>query len=139
VIETNIDEIGEYLDQRELYWSAHMIRRQGERGEPEGPEPTTYLGLAVAAPEVGGRFGVKPVVVGATEVPVALPASGPWASDPCGIEPPLGFSIEEVGALGGAGGGSTLTEHIDEPIRAGVETSVEVSRRSEERANGEQR
>ena len=100
-VELNGELIAEYLDQRELYMGATMIKRRQDE-EAQGPEPTTYLGLAVAAPEVGGRFGVRPVVVGATEVPVALPASGPWAGDPCGDELPLGFSIEELPALGGA-------------------------------------
>jgi hypothetical protein len=102
-VETNIDEAADEVELRELWSIATMIRRRQDE-EAQGPEPTTYLGLALSAPEVGGRFGVKPVVVGSGPVPVAMPASGPWAGDPCGIEPPLGFSIEEVGALGGAGG-----------------------------------
>jgi hypothetical protein len=101
-VELNGELIADYLDQRELWSIATMIKR--DKDEAEGSAPNTYLGLQVVAPEVGGRFGVRPMVTGATEVPVALPASGPWAGDPCGDELPLGFSIEEVGALGGAGG-----------------------------------
>jgi hypothetical protein len=105
-----------------------MIRRQGDRDKAE--EPTTYLGLQVAAPEVGGRFGARPMVTGATEVPVALPASGPWAGDPCGDEPPLGFSIDELPALGGT----------SEPLRCvEVSEAVQVSGDSAERTNAEQR
>ena len=84
-----------------------MIRRQGDRDKAE--EPTTYLGLAVAAPEVGGRFGIKPMVTGATEVPVALSASGPWAGDPVPDEEPLGYSVEDVPVCGGAGGSHEST------------------------------
>jgi hypothetical protein len=62
------------------------------------------------------------------EVP-RLPASSPWASgDPVGTEPPLGFSIEEVGAaLGGA----------SEPLRS-VEIPAPVSSAQESDANAEQ-
>jgi hypothetical protein len=125
-VELNGDLIAEYLWQRELYLGAHiMIRRQGERSEPEGPEPTTYLGLAVAAPEVGGRFGARPMVVGATEM-VVLPGPA-WCHDPTGQEPPLGIDISEMPALGGA----------SEPLRC-VEVSAPVQGGTEDRANGEQ-
>ena len=127
MIETNIDEIADYLWQRELYIGAHMIRRrQGERGEPEGPQPTSYLAMAMAEPGLG-RFGVKPAVVGSGPVPVALPAGGPWAGDVVGIEPPLGFSIEELPALGGA----------SEPVGNGAEVSGAVSGNSEEHDSGQ--
>ena len=129
-VELNGQLIAEYLEERELYAGAHiMIRRQGERSEPEGPEPTTYLGLAVAAPEVGGRFGIKPQVTGAGPVPPALPASGPWAGDPVGNEEPLNFSIDELPALGGA----------SEPIGNGVEVSAPVQGGAKDRGDGEQR
>jgi hypothetical protein len=100
-IQTNVDEAAEQIELRVL-WRSTMTELS-----KKDAIPTTYLGLQMVAPDVaaGGRFGVvKPMVTGATEVPVALPASGPWAGDPCGDELPLGFSIEEVGALGGAGG-----------------------------------
>jgi hypothetical protein len=124
-VELNGELIAEYLDQRELYIGAHMIRRRQD--EERGPEPTTYLGLAVAAPEVGGRFGVKPMVTGAQEVAPALPAGGPWAGDPVGDELPLGFSIDELPALGGA----------SEPLRC-VEIPHALSRSETGDADGEQ-
>ena len=121
-VELNGQLIAEYLEERELYAGAHiMIRRQGERSEPEGPEPTTYLGLAVAAPEVGGRFGIKPQVTGVGPVPPALPASGPWAGDPVGNEEPLNFSIDELPALGGA----------SEPLHSSVEIAAPASHSGE--------
>jgi hypothetical protein len=126
-VELNAELIVEYLDQRELYWSAHMIRRQGERSEPEGPQASTYLAMALAD-DVGGRFGVKPQVTGAGPVPPALPASGPWAGDPVGNEEPLNFSIEELPALGGA----------SEPLRSSVEVSTPVQGSAEDRTDGEQ-
>ena len=88
-----------------------MIKR--DKDAVDGPPASTYLAMAMAD-DVGG---VKPAVVGATEVPVALPASGPWAGgDPCGIEPPLNFSIDEVGAaLGGAS---------SEPLHSSVEIAA---------------
>jgi hypothetical protein len=126
-VELNGDLIAEYLEQRELYGVAQMIRRQDERGEPEGPQASTYLAMAVAEPV--GRFGVRPMVTGAGFSALPGPA---WCHDPTGTEPPLGFSIEEVGAaLGGA-------SH-EPPVGNGVEVSCAVSRRSEERANGGER
>ena len=41
-----------------------VIRRQGERGEAQGPEPTTYLGLAMAAPVERGHE--RPCITGAS-------------------------------------------------------------------------
>jgi hypothetical protein len=128
-VELNGELIAEYLEQRELYGVANMIRRQGERREPEGPQPTTYLGLAIAAPVERGHE--RPCITGATEqpmLPLRLPTNSPWASDPCGTEPPLGFSIDELPALGGA----------SEPIGTGVEISEAVQGGREGDANGEQ-
>jgi hypothetical protein len=130
MIELNgLDEIAEWLDQREMYIGAHMIKRRQDE-EAQGLEPTTYLGLAMAAPV--DRGGQRPMVTGATEVPVALPASGPWAGDPVPMEEPLGFSIDELPALGGAG---------SEPLHsAGIEVSApQVSVGQESDANAEQR
>ena len=102
-----------------------MIKRRQDE-EAQGPEPTTYLGLAVAD-EVGGRFGVKPMVTGSG--PLVLPGPA-WCHDPTGIEPPLGFSIDEVGAaLGGA----------SEPLRCvEVSEAVQVLGGQTERSDGEQ-
>jgi hypothetical protein len=125
-VELNGELIAEYLDQRELYMGATMIKRRQD--EERGPEPTTYLGLAVAAPEVGGRFGAKPMVTGATEVPVALPASGPWAVDPVPDEEPLGYSVEDVPVCGGAGGSHESMSgrvEIAAPAQVSGETSGE--------------
>jgi hypothetical protein len=58
-----LNEIAEYLDQRELYIGAHiMIRR--DRDKVEVPEPTTYLGLAMAAPVAAGHE--RPCITGAS-------------------------------------------------------------------------
>jgi hypothetical protein len=90
-----------------------MIRRRQDE-EAQGPEPTTYLGMQVAAPV--DRGGQRPQVIGAAEM-VVLPGPA-WCHDPTGIEPPLNFSIEEVGAaLGGAGG-------MHEPVGSGVEIAA---------------
>jgi hypothetical protein len=110
MIELNgLDEIADWLDQRELYMGATMIRR--DKDAVDGPGASTYLAMALAD-DVGGRFGIKPQVTGSQPIAPALPASGPWAGgDPCGDELPLGFSIEELPALGGA----------SEPLRSSVE------------------
>ena len=109
IVETNIDEAADEVELRELWSIATMIRRRQD--EEAGPPASTYLAMAVAD-DVGGRFGVKPQVTGSQPIAPALPASGPWAGgDPCGDELPLGFSIEELPALGGA----------SEPLRSSVE------------------
>jgi hypothetical protein len=48
-------------------------------------------------PQPGGRFAVssKPV----TEVP-RQPAHSPWHHDPVGLEPPLGYSVDEMEPVG---------------------------------------
>jgi hypothetical protein len=122
-----LNEIAEYLDQRELYIGAHiMIRR--DRDKVEGPEPTTYLGLAMAAPVAAGHE--RPCITGASStlmLPLRLPANSPWSGDPVGDELPLGFSIDELPALGGA----------SEPLHSSVEIPVPVSSGQESDANGE--
>ena len=133
MIELNGELIAEYLDQQELYGVAHMmIRRQGERSEPgndEAGEPRTFLGQALVGRAEDNRGQV--FVTGSTAVPEGprLPASSPWSGgDPVGIEPPLGFSIDELPALGGA---SELLRSVEisEAVQAGQESD----------ANGEQR
>ena len=123
-----LNEIAEYLDQRELYIGAHiMIRR--DRDKVEGPEPTTYLGLAMAAPVAAGHE--RPCITGASStlmLPLRLPTNSPWAGDPVPMEEPLGFSIDELPALGGA----------SEPLRSSVEVSTPVQGSAEDRTDGEQ-
>ena len=93
-----------------------MIKRR-QYEEAQGPEPTTYLGMQVSAPV--DHAGQRPQVTGATER-VVLPGPA-WCHDPTGQEPPLNFSIEEVGAaLGGAGG-------MHEPVGSGVEIAAPAS------------
>ena len=116
-------EIADWLDQREMYIGAHMIKR--DKDEAEGSAPNTYLGLQVAAPEVGGRFGVKPMVTGSGPVPPALPSGGPWAGDQVPMEEPLGFSIEELPALGGASEPLHSSVEIAAPAQVSGETSGE--------------
>ena len=55
--------------------------------------------------ETGGRFADKvSLVVG--ETPAVqyprLPAGSPWAGDPVGLEPPLGFSVDAMEPTGEA-------------------------------------
>jgi hypothetical protein len=64
----------------------------------EAPKPSTYFHQALLDPLPGGRWsGRGPRVVGSTpspEVPAPAPA---WSHDPCGPEPPLGWSVEDLG------------------------------------------
>jgi hypothetical protein len=128
-VELNAELIAEYLDQRELYGVAHiMIRRRGDQGNDEAGEPRTYLGTALVGRAEDNRGQVY--VTGSTAVPEGprLPASSPWAGDPVPMEEPLGFSIDELPALGGA---SELLRSVEisEAVQAGQESD----------ANGEQR
>jgi hypothetical protein len=114
---TSIDEIGEWLDQRELYMEAHLIKRKHD--EDSGEVASTYLAMAVsAAPD---RYGQRPVVTSADGIPVRWPAPA-WSADPCGVEPPLGFSIDELPALGGASGPLPDTEVTRAPVSGGRES-----------------
>jgi hypothetical protein len=67
MVEVEVELVGlveiaaDWLDQRELYMGATMIRR--DKDKAEGPPASTYLAMAVAD-EVGGRFGIKPQVTG---------------------------------------------------------------------------
>jgi hypothetical protein len=47
--------------------------------------------------EAGGRFGViaPRVITGTTPIP-KYPAAGTHQSDPVGVEPPLGFSVNDL-------------------------------------------
>jgi hypothetical protein len=60
----------------------------------------TYHGHAMSAvdDERGGRYAIednKQTVIGSSPIVYpAQPAGSPWASDPVGLEPPLGYSIE---------------------------------------------
>jgi hypothetical protein len=143
MIELNAELIAEYLWQRELYMEAHiMIRRQGDRGNDEAGETRTYLGAALIGRAEDNRGQV--FVTGSTAVPEVprLPASSPWSGgDPCGTEPPLGFSIDEVGAaLGGAGrsaiAGENRSDEPAAPLRCVEFSTPQVSSGQESDANG---
>ena len=99
-----LNEIAEYLDQRELYIGAHiMIRRDRDKVEGERSEPSTYLAMALSAPVERGHE--RRCITGASKnlmLPLRLPTNSPWAGDPVGDELPLGFSIDELPALGGS-------------------------------------
>jgi hypothetical protein len=123
-IQTNVDEAAEQIELRVL-WRSTMTELS-----KKDAIPTTYLGLQMVAPDVcaGGRFGVvKPMVVGSTAFPAALPGSA-WSTEVVGNEEPLNFSIEELPALGGA----------SEPLHSSVEVSAPVQGSAEDRADGKQ-
>jgi hypothetical protein len=67
---------------------------------------STLLGQATANPDLAEATitGLKRNGVG-----VALPVAN-WSVDPVGTEPPLGININELPALGGAGGGDGSDE-----------------------------
>ena len=48
--------------------------------------------------ELGGRFA-KPKPLMSGQVPMQ-PEGSPWAQDPVGLEPPLGYSVEEMEPVG---------------------------------------
>jgi hypothetical protein len=117
VIELNgLDEIAEYLEERELYGVATMLKRRPDEESAEGPGPTTYLGMQVAAPVERGHE--RPVVTSGDGVAVKWPAPG-WSTDVVGQEPPIGFSVDEVPPnCGGAGGTISMAREgiANEPL-----------------------
>jgi hypothetical protein len=66
----------------------------------------TYMSIAEAAADelAGGRFAQtanKQRVIGTGPIVYpAQPENSPWRCDPCGIEPPLGFSVNDQPAVG---------------------------------------
>jgi hypothetical protein len=115
MVELNgLDEIAEWLDQRELYGVATMLKRRADEESAEGPGPTTYLGMQVAAPVERGHE--RPVVTSADGIAFRWPGPA-WSADPCGVEPPLNFSVDEVPPnCGGASRPTIAMENIaDEP------------------------
>ena len=128
MVELNgLDEIAEWLDQRELYGVATMLKRRADEESAEGPGPTTYLGMQVAAPVERGHE--RPVVTSGDGVAFRWPAPQ-WSADVVGQEPPLGVDISEVGAaLGGA----------SEPLPDSEVTEAPVSGRAKDGTDGRQR
>jgi len=61
----------------------------------------TFFGRALAdvESELGGRWAKPKPMMGGAAMP-EQPATTPWSSDPVGIEPPLGFSVEEMVPVG---------------------------------------
>jgi hypothetical protein len=67
----------------------------------EAPTPSTYFHQqALADPQPGGRYRQPRPRVTGTEPSVDAPAAPNWSRDPCGPEPPLGYSVDEVPDLG---------------------------------------
>jgi hypothetical protein len=68
----------------------------------------TYHSLAEAEAnnELGGRFSAaitKTKVIGSSPISYPQqPTNSPWRRDPCGVEPPLGFSVEDQPTTGEA-------------------------------------
>jgi hypothetical protein len=81
-------------------------RRQVMANDRKVREAATYHSVAQSAvdDERGGRYateGSKQTVIGSS--PIAYPqqpCTSPWHSDPCGTEPPLGYSVEEMEPTG---------------------------------------
>jgi hypothetical protein len=122
VIELNGELIAEYLDQRELYGVATMLKRRADEESAEGPGPTTYLGLAVTAPVERGHE--RPVVTSGDGIGFRWPAPE-WSADPCGVEPPLNFSVDEVPPNCGGAGGQIVREGIaNEPLQHSTDREV---------------
>jgi hypothetical protein len=66
---------------------------------------TTFRDMANLDLSLGGRFAVpgsKPDVSGSEEITryPRLPPSNPWSSDLVGVEPPLGWSVEDQECCG---------------------------------------
>jgi hypothetical protein len=83
-------------------------------GDDDDPKPSTYFAQTLLAdPLPGGRYaGKRPRVTG-TEPSVDALAVPDWARDPCGPEPPLGYSVEADAYVDSA---STEAEGVAEDV-----------------------
>jgi hypothetical protein len=65
---------------------------------------TTFRDAAIAdiSLQTGGRFNNAPVVTGSTPSQAwpRLPEGNPWAEDRSGVEPPLGYKINDLEVTG---------------------------------------
>jgi hypothetical protein len=81
----------EQRERRETLENDLRVREQQAKG-------STYLDHHHS--ELGGRFGAvetETVTGRLSPQPPPLPASSPWAGeDPVGIEPPLGYAVDEM-------------------------------------------
>jgi hypothetical protein len=75
-----------------------VLRNDARMRDQERAATMHGLAIASADDEAGGRFArVNPtMVVGSTPLPRYPQASTPFRSDPVGLEPPLGYSIDAL-------------------------------------------
>jgi hypothetical protein len=80
------------IDQAERRRTLENDRRLREQQREQG---STFL--AQTHSEMGGRFSSvgAQMVIGA-EPTISYPAAAPHQRDPCGIEPPLGYSVNQL-------------------------------------------
>jgi hypothetical protein len=78
-------------ERKEILRNDQRVREQG----------STFHAFAQADAELPGRFGAisKTQIVGANALPI-YPAASAHQYDPCGPEPALGFSVEEMIPVG---------------------------------------
>lgn len=88
--------------QREQKERREVLRQDQLR--PGDSEPTTFSALAGLDTSLGGRFAPGGYVGGSertTDYP-RLPEGSPWAGDPVGLEPSLGYSVDDLEPTGTA-------------------------------------
>jgi hypothetical protein len=92
---------------------------QAERRRVLREQASSYLDHArgAADDEAGGRFArVQPQsVIGSTPIPQYPQAGTPFQSDPCGLEPPLGYRIDDLASPAGSSLSPAVT---DDPAHA---------------------
>jgi hypothetical protein len=95
---------------------------QAERRRILREQASTLLdhARAAAADEAGGRFArIQPQsVIGSTPVPQYPQAGTPFQSDPCGLEPPLGYDINAMPELASPTGIAVSPVATDDPAHA---------------------
>jgi hypothetical protein len=91
-----LSDADEQRERRETFAQDLDLRRRQEREQQS--KGATYLDHYRS--ELGGRFSAleTEIVTGRpSPQPPPLPASSPWAGeDPVGIEPPLGYAVDEM-------------------------------------------
>jgi hypothetical protein len=95
---------------------------QAERRRILREQASTLLDHARAAAddEAGGRFArIQPQsVIGSTPIPQYPQAGTPFQSDPCGLEPPLGYDINAMSEFASPTGISLSPVATDDPAHA---------------------
>jgi hypothetical protein len=105
------------LSQREKIET--LLADQRQRNAQRNKDATTFSQFGASeAKEIEGRFSAreKASVIGSTQAP-QYPAGPNWAADPVGVEPTLGFSVEDHEPVGEY---AEIEKSLGDPAASGI-------------------